>query len=109
MPVQNMSNNTVTYEHPLNEHIRICLKLEHLFYTLHNHSNKKAVFHSRQALVTLLHILDVINRPDLKSRFTQALIQYKTALSGLQSKPRVDTQQLKKLLNQFDTLITQIS
>jgi cell division protein ZapD len=97
-----MENSTTTFEQPLNETIRLCLRLEHLFIQFHAHSPSEDISASHLAMLALLRILGVIDRPDLKSKITQALSQHATTLSQLEQFPQVDQVQLRKVLNQLD-------
>ncbi|WP_280123488.1 cell division protein ZapD [Coxiella endosymbiont of Ornithodoros amblus] len=70
-----MVATTITYEQPLNEPMRICLRLEHLFRQLHEHISEPALAASHLAMLALLKALNVIDRPDLKTKLTQTLTQ----------------------------------
>lgn len=62
---------TIHYEQPLNEHTRVCLRLEQLFqqidYTLMHHTS----WDSHVALAAIMDIVNIIDRPDLKAKLTQ--------------------------------------
>lgn len=95
----------IYFEQPLNEHIRICLRLEYLFAQVQNYILGDTPWDSRCALSAILEILSVIDRPDLKSRLGQALNQYTNFLLQLEKKPNVDKEKLKQTLNQLDYMI----
>ena len=94
--------DTIIYEQPLNETIRLCLRLEHLFTQFHNEAQKESSASTHLAMLSLLRILAVIDRPDLKSKITQALSQQKAALLPLTHVEQVDQTQLVVFLKQLD-------
>ncbi|WP_423063040.1 cell division protein ZapD [Candidiatus Paracoxiella cheracis] len=103
-----MTAATITYEQPLNEQIRICLRLEHLFKQLRLHLENPSVPDSHQAMITLMKLLNVTNRPDLKSKLSQTLSQQASLLAQLETAPNVDTDKLQDTLYQLDTLNDQL-
>lgn len=111
-PMQTKSaHNTqtlLTYEQPLNEHMRICLRLEHLFNELSTHIDNPSPISSRLAIGAIIKIMDVVDRPDVKSKLTQSLTQLATAYSQLQQSSQVNTQRLAQLLSQLDVLINNL-
>ena len=100
-----MPNNTLTYEQPLNELIRICLRLEHLFEIIHHHINHPASASSRAALTAILDVLAIIERPDLKTKLVKALSLHAERLTNLEKIPGVDQTKLAACLSELDTLI----
>ncbi|MFW0089467.1 MAG: cell division protein ZapD [Coxiella endosymbiont of Haemaphysalis qinghaiensis] len=103
-----MTKETITYEHPLNELVRICLRLEHLFHQLYTHLNASTSGGSHLAMLALLKALNVIDRPDLKSKLTQALAQQVSILAQLKHLSQIDRYKLQKLLTTLDQHINQL-
>lgn len=97
----------ITFEQPLNEHTRLYLRLEHLFSQLQNHLRSAGTYASTQALETLLRIVDLADRPDLKSKLLQTLRQQSTTLAQLESLEHIelDTSKLQNILHQLDRLV----
>jgi cell division protein ZapD len=102
-----MDNQTLIFEYPLTETIRLCLRLEHLFLQFHAHAILEDPANSHLAMLALLRILGVIDRPDLKSKITQALSQHATTLGQLEQFPQVNKTQLKQVLAELDTSLKQ--
>ena len=50
----------IIYEQPLNEHMRVCLRLEHLFTQLHYGLDGAHALDSRSALAALVEILNLL-------------------------------------------------
>lgn len=97
-----MNNETITFEQPLNEQVRLCLRLEHLFNYLQHHLDDPSTWGSRSVLSTLLEILNVTDRPDLKTKLTKGLSNQALALSQLESFPEVDNKKLRGVLEELD-------
>ncbi len=99
---------SITFEHPLNEQLRICLRLEQLLTQLDEYLNNPSTRGSQMSLITLLRIIDVIDRPDIKSKLMQTLSQFATSLGQLEQFPQVDTDRLHEILGQLDNLILRV-
>ena len=96
------------YEQPLNEPIRICLRLEHLFQEMQTHLKQHTTVDSHLAMTAILKMLNAIDRPDLKPKLTQTLTQQVTTLAQLTHSPQVDNNKLQELLKRLDRLIDQL-
>lgn len=96
------------YEQPLNEQVRLCLRLEYLFDQADYYLTKESPWDSHQMLKIILEILQTIDRPDLKNKFFQTLNQYAHALSQLEKLEGVDKQKLYGALKQIDHLIDKL-
>lgn len=103
-----MNTQTITYEQPLNEQIRICLRLEHSFKQLQEYSTNPSQTGSHMAMLTLVKLLNFINRPDLKSKLSQTLSQQASMLAQLENMPNVDKEKLQDTLHELDTLNDQL-
>ena len=100
-----MAEGYITFEQPVNDHIRVCLRLEHLFQLItHNISSHSTSSH-RIAIESMLGALNVIDRPDLKSKLTKALSTHASHLSVLEKSSKVDSQKLRLILSELDQLI----
>lgn len=100
-----MNSEMIIYEQPLNEHTRICLRLEHLFQQVENHIDNESEWDSRVTLNTIIEILNVIDRPDLKNKLGKALNQFALILLQLEQLPNIDLQKLQQTLNILDCTI----
>lgn len=94
----------IIYEQPTNEHIRLCLKLEHLFKSLKMMLRHSTAQDHRIVISHLLQILLVSDRPDLKAKLSQVLTAHATSLAKLKDLPDVDTKKLDQLLIDIQTL-----
>lgn len=100
-----MTTKMITYEQPLNELIRICLRLEHLFHLITYHTNRPEAEHSRCAITALLDVLSVVERPDIKTKLVKALSRHAERLTQLEHSKAVDQDKLAEILAQLDDLI----
>lgn len=103
-----MQDDIIIYEQPLNEHIRVCLRLEHLFDQIEVNIENTSEWASRTAVLSLLETVNVIDRPDLKTKLTKALTQHASTLSQLEILPQVDSTKLRSVLTELDRLIDQL-
>jgi len=97
--------NMIIYEQPLNEIIRLCLRVEYLFRQVKHHLEVDTEWDSRVALGALLEILSVIDRPDLKSKLGQMLNQYVATFVQLEKVEKVDHKILKVTLDRLHKAI----
>jgi cell division protein ZapD len=103
-----VTTDKIIFEQPLNENIRLCLRLEYLFQQLMYYMARESSWDSKMALTALLDILTVIDRPDLKNKLGQVLNQYAMVLAQFEQFPNVNKPRLKhtieQLNNTFDNL-----
>jgi len=96
----------ITYEQPLSEQIRMCLRLEYLFEQVEYYLNSSITSHwdLRQAMNSLLEILNIADRPDIKNKLGRSLNQHASSLAQLEKLPDIDKQKLHNTLKQIDQL-----
>lgn len=99
-----MSDTKIIFEQPLNEYIRVCLRLEHLFHQISENICKPDEWRCRLTMDGLIDALNVIDRPDLKSKLAKALSQHASALTQLEQDPKVDKDKLAQLIHELDAL-----
>jgi cell division protein ZapD len=106
--MMNQVENPIIYEQPLNERMRSFLRLEHLFkqtaYSLRGFS----IWDSRACLSSLVKILDILSRGDLKNEILKELERLQSSLAALREVQAVDHQQLNNILNQIEQAQTDI-
>ncbi len=88
----------IYYEHPLNERIRILLRLEELFNKIDFFSSKDTAIEHHATLMALFEVLDVTSRGDIKSDLLQELERQKQILEVLRSNPTISEDALDKIL-----------
>jgi cell division protein ZapD len=100
-----MTQHIITYEQPLNELIRVCLRLEHLFHQIDYQIQDTTPLGTRNLTSTIIQLLNLLDRPDLKAKLAKELSHHQGILSRLESTPGIDQTKLKNLLQQLDELI----
>lgn len=93
------------YEHPLNERIRTLLRLEHLFRQAAHFIQGHSSWDSRVFVATLLDILDIFSRGDLRTELLKELERATVNLRGLMNIPQVDHGKLGTILRAMEHLI----
>lgn len=99
-----MIENVITYEQPLNELIRVCLRLEQLFFQVDHQIKDVSVFGTRNMIALIINILQLLERPDLKAKLAKELTHQMQLLAKLKKTPEIDHVKLSKLLKQLDEL-----
>jgi cell division protein ZapD len=94
----------VTYEHPLNERVRNLLRLEFLFRQAQHCQNADTSWDSRLFVATLIDILAVLSRSDLKTEIIKELERQQNGLGRLREKSEVDQGQLVQILKNLEGL-----
>lgn len=92
----------IIYEQPLNELIRICLRLEHLFKQI---DQSRTQGDQRQTLRAMLDILSITERADLRAKLVKNLSSHAEHLSFLEKNPNIDHQKLSRIIAELDALI----
>ena len=87
----------LVFEQPLNERMRTFLRLDFLYAQALHHNETGSQWGSRAAMASLIDILAVIARGDVRSEALKELEGQLSALNAFESKAGVDTQRLKTL------------
>lgn len=96
-----MNTHTV-YEFPLNERIRIFMRLEQLFQQLEHFMIGGAIFDKRAAISSLLDILNICSRNDIRYEALKELGRQAKTLKDLASNEGIDPDQLIGVINQVE-------
>ncbi len=94
----------VVYEQPLAERIRTFLRLEFLYGQVCHHARSQSSWGSRAAVQTLLDILAILARGDVRSEVLKELERQTLVLSEYQSNPHVDKGRLATRLETLTSL-----
>lgn len=95
-------NAPITYEFPLNERVRVLIRLEQLFIQLHHFLAGPTVLDKRAAIKALLDILMIFNRNDLKSEIIKEIDRHVKVFSQMADSENVDKEKLKSILNNLN-------
>ena len=92
----------ITYEYPLNEHIRTLLRLEDLFERSRHFIARNDPHDHHMALLTLFEILEVSSRADLKSDLLQELERQKQVLLSFRNNPDIAQEALSHVVRDIE-------
>ncbi len=92
----------IIYEHPLNEIIRACLRLEQLFQQVDHLLSDRSIPGTRSIVTTIINLLQILDRPDLKSKLAKELGQHHTNLMRYGNAQEIDKEKLNHLIQKTD-------
>ncbi|HAF00438.1 MAG TPA: cell division protein ZapD [Methylophilaceae bacterium] len=91
-----------SYEFPFNERVRTYLRLEDLFTKVLHHVNVGHEYNHHSALISILQMLDIIDRADLKMDLLQELDRQKTHLQSLRGNPNIEEVRLVAAIEELE-------
>lgn len=95
----------LTFEHPLNERVRTFLRIEHLFERLDHFAPQFDAWATRVAVETLLDLVAVTARADLKTEILKELERNLSSIRKLAGQPGVDPKALERVLADLTTAL----
>jgi cell division protein ZapD len=93
------SSETLVFEQPLNERMRTFLRLDFLYNQALYHNEIASQWGSRAAMSSLLDILAITTRGDVRSDVLKELERHLTTLNEFQTKPGVDSGRLRTVMS----------
>src|SRR3954462_9243214 len=99
----------VVYEQPLNERMRTFLRLDFLYQQALFHEEREDAWSTRAAVSSLLEILAITARGDVRSEVLKELERQMGIMSDFQAKPGVDSGRLRAVLTNLDRLRTELN
>lgn len=94
--------NVITYEQPLSETYRACLRLEHLFGLIDYELTDTSFTGTRNTIALIINVLQLLDRPDLKSKLAKELGHQTSQLMRLESLPQMDKDKLHDIVKQLE-------
>ena len=107
-PEAHHEDRTLVFEQPLNERMRTFLRLDFLYSQALYHNEMGSQWGTRAAVTSLIDILAIITRSDVRSDALKELERQLTLLGEFQSKPGVDTSRLKTLIANLTRLRSEL-
>ena len=98
----------VVFEHPLNERIRVFLRLDRLFQRIEHHAQQKSVWDSQTCIRLILELAELTNRGDLKTEVMKELERHHSSLKPLLHDSAVDHSRLGQLLDKQQHLLSAV-
>lgn len=99
-----MIENAIIYEQPLNELIRVCLRIEQLFLQIDHQIDDKSILGTRNIVSAIINLLQLVDRPDLKAKLAKELSHQTSLLARLENTPEIDREKLHSILSQLEEL-----
>lgn len=98
-------NEPIIYEFPLNERIRLFMRLEQLFQQIDHFLEANSVWDSRALIATLLDVVALFSRNDLKSEVLKELDRHSSVLTKMaRFQQDIDHAKLDKILGKLEAL-----
>lgn len=99
----------IAFEQPLTERMRTFLRIEFLFEQASHHSKETTQFGTRAAIASLLEVLTILNRGDIRSEVIKELERQSELLERYRKTPGVDSARLDELIGQLSSLKTELA
>ena len=99
-----VANKPVRYEQPLSERMRTFLRLEYLYEQLLFHIEQKSQWSSRAAVTSLLDIIAILSRGDVRSEILKELERQLYIFDRYKHIPDVDEGRLSSVLRNLQSL-----
>lgn len=96
------------YEQPLNERMRTFLRLDFLYQQALYHEEREDSWSTRGAMSSLLEILAITARGDIRSEVLKELERQMSVMHDFQTRPGVDNSRLKAVLSNLARLRTEL-
>lgn len=99
--MQPAASDKIIYEHPLNEKTRTFLRLENLFRQVDFHIPQSSTWDSRAAISSLMDMVAIFSRADIKTDLIKELKRHQEKLEGIRSNPEIDHERLDQILHEL--------
>jgi cell division protein ZapD len=108
-PQADAATRVVAYEQPLNERMRNFLRLDFLYQQAVHHHTRPDPWSTRAAVSSLLEILAITQRGDIRSEVLKELERQTTQLAAFSARPGVDSNRLRVLLTKLTRMRDELS
>jgi cell division protein ZapD len=99
----------LVFEQPLNERMRTFLRLDYLYNQALYHNEKASQWGSRAAVASLIDILAITTRGDVRSEVLKEVERHLSQLEGFDNRAGVDGGRLRALINNLSRLRASLS
>jgi cell division protein ZapD len=108
-PVAAANAAPLIFEQPLNERMRTFLRLDYLYNQALYHNEKASQWGSRAAVASLIDILAITTRADVRSEVLKEIEKHVAQLEGFENRSGVDSGRLRALINNLSRLRSALS
>lgn len=98
----------IVYEHPLNERVRVLMRLEFIFKQIDQLLQDDSKLSTRHIVLAIGELIGIVERGDLKSEILKELDRHIATMLNLQQTPGVDVECLQSILQQLQGISAQI-
>lgn len=100
-----MTAQVITYEQPLNERLRVFLRLEYLLAQAREHVGAESHGAARLALQSLLRVQDIVGRVDVKQDLITTLERQRNHFTRLARSPKADSSKVDSVLVNLEKVL----
>jgi len=100
------NEKSTVYEQPLNERMRSLLRLEALFDSIRESTDRGGMWDARNALASMIELSDQLSRVDIKGELIKEIERNATLLNSLRPNPGVNQKALENTLGRLEPLLT---
>jgi cell division protein ZapD len=104
VPAVDAAARVIAYEQPLNERMRNFLRLDFVYQQAVHHHTRPDAWSTRAAVASLLEILAITQRGDIRSEVLKELERQTSQLAAFASRPGVDATRLRVLLTKLNRM-----
>ncbi|MBS0290576.1 MAG: cell division protein ZapD [Proteobacteria bacterium] len=98
-----MTQQTLSFEHPINERIRTFLRAEHLFQLAKYRFNSlESIWDARDCVAAIIEVFNLVERTEFRSELAKELERHANSLQRLAKTPAVDYRALDKVLRELE-------
>lgn len=108
-PMTDQERDVVRFEQPLSERMRTFLRVEFLYQQALFHADHGADFSTRAAVSSLLEILSIVGRGDVRADVLKELDRHAEMLEQFKRRPGVDAARCASLLDDIGALKARMS
>jgi cell division protein ZapD len=101
-------SDKITYEHPLNERVRLLLRLAHLLDQFSVYYPRADSWDSRCAVSVLVDISSILGRSDIKAEVIKETERQLSRLMQIRATPGIDTQRLGSIIDSLEKAMSNL-
>jgi len=98
-------NQSIIFEQPVNELVRVCLRVEHLLAMVQQGLRGQSMFDTRATISALAELLSLTDRLDLRGKFTKEFIRQQANLQRFINDEHIDQTRLQDALSELTKVI----
>lgn len=95
---------TIIYDQPLNEIIRVCLRLEQLFQQIDHQLNDTSLLGTRNVITFIINVLHILDRPDLKAKLAKEISHFLMNLLRYNNMQNIESEKLATITSELEEL-----